>query len=272
MPFADAAGVKIYYEVLGAGDPLIMLQGFGQYSLQWGGLPDEFVKLQYQVILIDNRGTGRSDKPDAPVTVVGMADDVCAVMDAISLKRSSLFGVSMGGMIAQEFAINHADRLNNLVLGCTTPGGPNSIPPMPVGARVLFDFDYMKNMTPEQRSSEVFRLFCSEDFIQENPDALKKYHEATIKYPTPLFIFARQAEAVSKFDTWDRLEKIKSPTMIISGTFDHIVPFKNSELLKHLIPHSELTLLQDKRHGFFIEAMDSTRIFINGFMKRHGKR
>ncbi|MBN1689813.1 MAG: alpha/beta hydrolase [Dehalococcoidia bacterium] len=272
MPFADAAGVKIYYEALGAGDPIIMLQGFGQYSLQWGGLPDELVKLQYQVILIDNRGTGRSDKPDAPITVAGMADDVCTVMDALSLRQASLFGVSMGGMIAQEFAINHTDRLNNLMLGCTTPGGSNSVAPTPVGARVLFDFDYMKNMTPEQRSREVFNLFCSEDFIQENPDALKNYHEATIKYPTPLFTFARQADAVFKFDTWDRLAEIKSPTMIICGTSDHIVPFKNSELLKQMIANSELILLQDKRHGFYIEAMDSTRIFINGFMKRHGKR
>jgi 3-oxoadipate enol-lactonase len=272
MPFADAAGVKIYYEVLGQGDPLVMIQGYGQYALQWGGLPNEFAKQQYQVILMDNRGTGRSDKPDAPVTIAQMADDVCQVLDALSMKRASVFGVSMGGMIAQEFALNHADRLINLVLGCTTPGGPNSVKPTPEGAKILFDYEYLNKMTPEQRSREVFRFFCSEDFIQENPDALKQYHEATVKYPTPLFTFARQAEAVSKFDTWDRLENIKAPTMIITGTSDHIIPFKNSEFLEQRIPKAELTLLQDKAHGFFIEGMDSTRIFVNGFMKRHGKR
>ncbi|MCX6007740.1 MAG: alpha/beta hydrolase [Chloroflexi bacterium] len=272
MPFADVGGVKIFYEIGGQGDPLIMIQGYGHNSLHWGKLPNEFAKLQYQVILIDNRGTGRSDKPDAPVTVSQMADDVSKVMDALSLKRASVFGVSMGGMIAQEFALNHADRLINLVLGCTMAGGPNSIKPTPEGAKILYDFDYLKNMTPEQRSREVFRFFCSDEFVEENPDALKEYHEATIEYPTPTYIFARQAEAISKFDTWDRLEKIKAPTMIITGTSDHIIPFKNSEFLEQRIPGAELTLLQDKRHGFFIEGMDSTRIFVNGFMKRHGKR
>jgi pimeloyl-ACP methyl ester carboxylesterase len=271
MPFADAGGVKIFYEVGGQGDPLVMIQGYGQYSQMWGNLPNEFAKLQYKVILIDNRGTGRSDKPDAPVTVAQMADDICKVMDAISLRRASVFGVSMGGMIAQEFALNHADRLINLVLGCTMCGGPHAIPTTPEGAKILFNLDYLKNMTPEQRSREVFRFFCSDEFIQENPEALKDYHEATIECPTPLFTFARQAEAISKFDTWDRLEKIKVPTMIISGTSDDIIPFKNSELLEQKIPGAELTLLQDKRHGFFIEGMDSTRIFVNGFMKRHGK-
>ena len=268
MASVSVDGVNIYYEVMGQGDPMVMIQGYGQYSLQWGPLPNEFAK-QYKVILIDNRGTGRSDKPDAPLTVPMMADDVVKVLDALSIRRAIVFGVSMGGMIAQEFAINHADRLTNLILGCTTPGGPNSIKPTPEGAKILFDYDYLKNMTAEQRSLEVFRFFCSEDFIKENPDALKQYHEATIKYPTPLYTFARQAEAVSKFDTWDRLEKIKAPTMIISGTSDHIIPFKNSELLEQRIPGAELTLLQDKRHGFFIEGVDSTKIFTNGFIKRH---
>jgi 3-oxoadipate enol-lactonase len=272
MPFANVGETKIYYEVLGQGDPLVLLQGYGQHALMWAGLPEQLVKAQYCVILIDNRGTGRSDKPDEPVTIAQMADDVCAVLDAIALKKASVFGVSMGGMIAQEFALNHADRLSNVILGCTGPGGPNSIKPSPEGARLLFDLDYLKNMSPEQRTSEVFRYFCSSEFIEENPEALKQYHDAVMKYPTPTYVFRRQAEAMVKFDTWDRLENIKSPTMIITGTADHLMPFKNSELLEGKIPGAELTLLQDKGHGFFIEAMDSTRIFVNGFMKRHGRR
>ena len=269
MPFVDSNGVKIFYEVGGQGDPLVMVQGYGQYSYMWSGLPNEFARLKHRVVLIDNRGTGQSDKPDAPGTIAQMADDVGKVMDAISRRRASVFGISMGGMIAQEFALNHGDRLINLVLGCTTPGGPNSIKPTPEGARILFDYDYLKNMTPEQRSREVFGFFCSEEFIAGHPEALKEYHEATMEYPTPLYTFARQAEAIAKFDTWDRLEKIKAPTLIIAGTADQIIPFKNSELLAQRIPGAELTLLQDKRHGFFIEAMDSTKIFINGFLMRH---
>ncbi|MGA2367662.1 MAG: alpha/beta hydrolase [Dehalococcoidia bacterium] len=272
MPFADAGGVKIYYEVVGQGDPLVLIQGYGHNLLHWGTLPAEFAKLQYQVTLIDNRGVGRSDKPDAPVTIAGMADDVCKVLDDLSIKKASVFGVSMGGMIAQEFALNHADRLVNLVLGCTTCGGPHSVPPTPEGAKILFDYNYLAGMTPEQRSREIFRFLCTDEFIDSSPEDLRYYHEVTTQYPTPLYVFVRQAQAISTFDAWERLPRIKSPTMIICGTSDQIIPFKNSEILEERIPGAELTLLQDKLHSFFIEARDSTRIFVHGFMKRHGKK
>lgn len=272
MPFVDVAGMKLYYEALAAGSPLVMVPGYGQYSLQWGGLPGEFAKLNYQVILVDNRGTGRSDKQDAPVTIAGMADDICRVLDALSLDRASIFGASMGGMIAQEFALNHADRLNNLILGCTSAGGANSIKPDSEGMKILFDYDYLNRMTPEQRSREVFRFLCSDSFIEQYPEYLKQYHLATIKHPTPLITFKRQAEAVAAFDTWDRLEKITAPTLIITGTEDRIMPYQNSQLLNQRIPGSELTLLKGKGHGFYIEGMDSTRVFVNDFMKRHGAK
>jgi pimeloyl-ACP methyl ester carboxylesterase len=273
LSLTQADGANIYYEILGqGGDPLVLIQGYGHHSLHWGALPDEFVKIGYQVVLLDNRGVGRSDKPDAPVTMAMMADDVRKVLDATGISRASVFGVSMGGMIAQVFALNHPDRLINLILGCTFPGGQHQVKSGPEAAKVLFDYDYLKNMTPEQRSMTVFQFFCSEEFIQDNPEAFKYYHRVTTEYPTPTFTFKRQAEAMLKEDTWDRLPGIKAPTMIITGTADRIVPFKNSELLEERIPGAELVLLQDKLHGFFIEAMDSTRIFVNGFMKRHGKK
>lgn len=272
MPLVKADGANIYYEVIGQGEPLVLVQGYGHHLLHWGALPQEFVKIGYRVVLVDNRGVGRSDKPDAPVTISMMADDICKAMDDAGIGRASVFGVSMGGLVAQVLAINHADRLNNLILGCTMPGGTHSIPPDPEGMKILFDYDYLKNMTPEQRSRAVFSFFCSEEYMQENPDALKYYHAVTTQYPTPTSTFARQAEAISKEDTWDRLPGIKAPTMIITGTSDRIVPFKNSELLEERIPGAELVLLQDKLHGFFIEAMDSTRIFINGFMKRKARK
>jgi pimeloyl-ACP methyl ester carboxylesterase len=272
VPFTDVDGVKIYYEVLGSGEPLVMIQGYGHYALQWGNLPNEFAKIGYRVILLDNRGVGRSDKPDAPVTIARMADDVSKVMDAAAVGKASVFGVSMGGMIAQEFALNHPDRLVNLILGCTYCGGPHAIPTTPEGARILFDFKYLGSLTPEQRSREVFTSMCTEDFIEANPEALAYYHKVTNEHLTPLFTFKRQAEAVASFDTWERLPGIKASTLIIHGTSDQVIPFKNSEIIEQRIPGAELVLLQDKRHGFFIEAMDSTRIFVNGFLKRHSKK
>ena len=272
MPYASTEGIKLYYEVMGQGDPLVLIMGYGHHSLHWGALPQQLAKVNYQVVVMDNRGVGRSDKPDAPMSINMMADDVAMVMDVAGLKRASVFGVSMGGLIAQVFALNHPDRLINLVLGCTFCGGPHMVPPDPEALRILFDYEYLQKMTPEQRSMTVFKFFCSDEFIETDKESFNYYHRVTTEFPTPVHIFKRQAEAISAEDTWDRLPSIKSPTMIITGTDDRLVNFKNSELLEERIPGAELTLLQDKRHGFFIEAMDSTRIFVNGFMKRRSKR
>lgn len=272
MPIAKADGADIYYEVIGQGEPLVLIQGYGHHLLHWGALPQEFVKIGYQVVVLDNRGVGRSTTAEGPLTIATMAEDVCRVMDAAGLGRASVFGVSMGGMIAQVFALNHPDRLNALVLGCTGPGGTHHIQPDPEGTRILFDYEYLKGMAPEKRSEAIFGFFCSEEYLQSNPEALKYYHTVTTQYPTPTAVFAQQADAMLKEDTWERLPSIKAPTMIITGTADRIVPFKNSELLEERIPGAELVLLQDKLHGFFIEAMDSTRIFVNGFLKRKLKR
>lgn len=271
MPLVNVGDVNIYYEVMGQGEPLLLIMGYGHHSLHWGTFPAEMVKQQYQVILMDNRGVGRSDKPNAPVTMALMADDACRVLDALSIAKANVFGVSLGGMIAQEFALNRGDRLLNLVLGCTFCGGSHAVAP-DAGALKLFDLEYMKNLSPEQRAREVFGFLCSDEYIEAHPEAFQNYYKVTADYGPPTYVFQRQGEAVAGFDTWERLPQIKAPTMIISGTADRVIPFKNSEILEERIPGAELVLLQDKRHFFFLEAADSARIFTNGFLKRHGKK
>jgi 3-oxoadipate enol-lactonase len=268
MASVSVDGVNIFYEVSGQGEPLVMIQGFGHYSLQWGRLPDEFAK-QYKVILIDNRGTGRSDKPNVPMTIPMIADDIARVLDALSIEKANIFGISMGGLIAQRFAINHPERVINLILGCTFPSGAHHITPPPEGLRILFDGKYLASMTPEQRTREVFGFLCSEEFIEADPEAYSYYHRVTMEHPTPGYIFKRHGEAISKEDTWEELPGIKVPTLIITGTADKIVPFENSKLLKERIPDSELVLLPDKRHSFFIEAMDATVTSVSSFIKKH---
>jgi pimeloyl-ACP methyl ester carboxylesterase len=268
MALLNVDGVNIFYEVIGQGDPLVMIQGYGHYSLQWGNLPSEFAK-QYKVIMVDNRGTGRSDKPNESMTIPIMADDIARVLDALSIKKANIFGISMGGLIAQRFAINHSERVINLILGCTFPSGAHHVTPPPEGLRILFDGKYLASMPPEQRTREVFGFLCSEEFIEADPEAYRYYHKVTMENPTPGYIFKRHGEAIVKEDTWEELAGIKVPTLIITGTADKIVPCKNSEIIKGRIPNAELVLLQDKRHSFFIEAMGSTVTFIDGFIKRH---
>ena len=114
-----ANGQELYFEVHGEGPPLVLVMGIGYDATLWTLAQVPALSQRFQVVIFDNRDVGRSSKAAAPYTIADMADDVAALMDALDIKRAHLLGLSMGGMIAQEFALRHADRLHRLVLsGC----------------------------------------------------------------------------------------------------------------------------------------------------------
>src|ERR1700733_10571100 len=119
MPYATSNGTQIYWEESGTGEPLLLLMGRGYSSLMWHRTRP-VVSAHYRTILFDNRGVGKSDVPSGAYSITQMASDAAAVLDAAGIASAHVFGVSMGGMIAQEFAINYPDRVNRLVLGCTS--------------------------------------------------------------------------------------------------------------------------------------------------------
>src|SRR6516162_1968405 len=137
MPEIRLNDVTLHYDVNGSGDPLLMVMGLGSSSATWS--PELIAQLArtFRVVSFDNRGTGRSDKPDIPYSLEMFAADAVAMVDALKLERVHLFGVSMGGMIAQEIALRYGSRLQTLTLGCTTFGGRNAGPPPPESLKLL---------------------------------------------------------------------------------------------------------------------------------------
>ena len=125
MPTVQANEIEIYYEEHGEGPPLLLIMGWGGNAATWKpqlpGLAERF-----HVIAFDNRGAGRTKAPDGPYTIAQMADDTAGLLDSLELPSAHVFGISMGGMVAQELALSHAERVRTLVLGCTSPGGPNA--------------------------------------------------------------------------------------------------------------------------------------------------
>src|SRR4051794_19933491 len=126
MPYADNDGTRIYWEEHGSGEPLLLIMGLGYTLDMWYRTTPVFAE-HYRVIVFDNRGVGRSDVPPGPYALSLMASDAARVMDAAGVESAHVFGVSMGGMIAQEFALRYPARVRSLVLGCTTCGGPQAV-------------------------------------------------------------------------------------------------------------------------------------------------
>src|ERR1700729_3324124 len=126
MPFADNQGTTIYWDEQGTGAPILLIMGLGYPSAMWHRTRPALSDF-YRTIALDNRGAGQSDVPAGPYSIALMASDAAAVLDAAGVPSAHVFGVSMGGMIAQEFALQYPKRVRSLVLGCTAAGGPTAV-------------------------------------------------------------------------------------------------------------------------------------------------
>jgi 3-oxoadipate enol-lactonase len=267
MPTVKVGDINIYYESHGDGEPLLLINGYGQYSGQWAALIPPFSK-GYRVIIFDNRGTGRSDKPEMPYTMKMLAADARGLLDAVGVDKANIFGVSMGGMIAQEFALNYPDKVMSLILGCTNCGGKQSVVPTKEALAFLFNPE-MAKLPVEQLARETAPWLWTKGFIDKHPEAVDMYVDITVKYPTPPHGFSGQAQAIAGHDTCNRLPQIKVPTLVIAGSGDRLIPPDNSKIIASRIPGAELVIIPNAGHGFN-EAPEATRAILD-FLKRHPK-
>jgi pimeloyl-ACP methyl ester carboxylesterase len=268
MPTAKVGDINIYYEVHGKGEALVLIMGLGGSSVWWFRQVPVFSQ-QYRVVAFDNRGTGQSDKPDMPYTMEMMAADVAGLLENIGIKTAHVFGVSMGGMIAQHFAIRYPERVSSLILGCTTCGGPHSLMPDAEAMSALSDIEHMQRQTPEERVREMLPFILSQEFINKNERLIEQFIAKVTEYVTPLHGYMRQVEAIMGHDTYERLPEIKVPTLVIAGDADRLVPVENSRLLASRIPRAELVILKKMGHGFWVEAETEANKVVLDFLRRH---
>jgi pimeloyl-ACP methyl ester carboxylesterase len=267
MPTAKIRDLNINYDVYGAGDPLLMIMGLGASSAAWD--PELVAELErsFRAITFDNRGTGLSDKPDAPYSMEMFADDAAGVLDHLKIARAHIFGVSMGGMIAQEFALRHPSRVATLTLGCTTAGGAHAVPPPPESLAILTA--PRVGVAPEEIIRRGWPIGYTSAYIRDHRAKLEAAIPRLLANLTPPFAFQRQLEATYTLKTWDRLPQIKAPTLVITGAQDVLIPAKNSELLAQRIPGARLCLIPNAAHGFATEARDEFLREFVPFVKQH---
>jgi pimeloyl-ACP methyl ester carboxylesterase len=264
MPYATSSdGTRIHYEVHGSGEPVLLIMGLGSNAYGWyRTIP--WLSEQFEVIAFDNRGTGRSDVPEGPYSIPQMAADAAAVLDAVGRETAHVVGASLGGMIAQRFALAYPDRLRSLTLVCTTPGGANAAPPSDAVTAALFEGG--------QDPSTVYRrnawFLYGDDTRTHHPDRIEEDLEWRSKIPTQPVGFFGQIQAALGHDTWDELPAIAAPTLVVHGDADLLVPTPNGKFLAERIPGAELVLIPGAGHMLQTDGGALVRESFLGFLTR----
>ena len=232
--------MKIAWERHGAGPPLLLIQGLGYARWGWEPVVEPLAR-SFDVILFDNRGIGESDAPAGPYTAAQMAGDALHVLDEAGVERAHVVGTSLGGMIAQELALAQPGRIDKLVLACTTPGGPQSVPMPEQTVKLLQNGaslrQFVENALAPDPSIEIV-------------ERILRHREATAQ---PLEAWSAQAAAGMGFDAFDRIDGIRAPTLILHGTEDAVVDSRNTTLLERRIPDARIELFPGAGHLFFWE-------------------
>lgn len=261
MPFVENRGANIYWDEQGQGTPLLLIMGLGYPSDMWHRARPELAA-HYRTIALDNRGAGRSDAPPGRYSIALMASDAAAVLDAAGVGRAHIFGVSMGGMIAQEFALQYPKRVRSLILACTHPGGLHASPPK-IG--IITALWARATMTPEE-AKEVFIP------ILYDPSTPREYSDEDMAIlrnwiPTPA-AFRTQLRAIFWWHSYRRLPQITARTLVIHGDSDRLVPPKNGKLIASRIPGAKLVMIPHAGHIFGTDQPEASRQAVAEFLSQ----
>jgi pimeloyl-ACP methyl ester carboxylesterase len=264
MAFVENQRARIYWEEQGRGEPILLVMGLACPSQMWYRT-QPLLASRYRTLVFDNRGIGQSDVPPGPYPIALMASDAAAVLDAAGIESAHVFGVSMGGMIAQEFGLQYPARVRSLILGCTAAGGPTAVPAEAEAIRMLMK---RGKRSPEQAAE------ASVPFI---------YHPATPReridqdlavrrpwFPSPAG-YAAQLQGILGWEAYSRLGQIGVPTLVIHGESDRLIPPGNASLIAERIPGAKLVMIPRASHLFFSDQPEAAHRAIMDFLAVHSE-
>ncbi len=249
MPFCQVNGLRMHYRIVGQGPPLVLIMGLSG-DLSWWDLLAPELEEDFRLLLFDNRGAGLTDKPEERYTIPLFASDTVGLMAALGISKAHIFGVSMGGMIAQELVLRYPDRVDRLVLGCTHAGASAFTMPSAEAVRTM---TLTRGKSLEEIAQQNTTLLFGPAFRQKHPDLMETMIQRTVQNPTPRKPFTQQFWAALGHDCYDRLPEIRKPTLILTGDADALIPPENAETLQARIPGSKRVVLRGAGHVFFIE-------------------
>jgi pimeloyl-ACP methyl ester carboxylesterase len=250
VPTARSGDISLYYESTGAGAPVLLVMGLGMNATGWWRTVPVLAHAGLRVLAFDNRGVGRSDRPPGPYTAAAMADDAVAVLDAADVERAHVYGISLGGMIAQEIALRHPQRVERLVLGATTPGGAHAT--AADEATVAF-FRRRAQMPAEEAVWASVPYNYAARTRAEHGDRIAQDIRQRLRFPIEPEPYAAQLAVSLGYDTYDRVPAIAAPTLVVHGTEDIMVPPANGRVLADQIPGAVSIELPGAAHLYFTD-------------------
>ena len=230
MPTIKVNDINMYYETYGSGDPLVLIAGLGTDLTVYKQIIS-LLSQEFKVLAFDNRGAGRTDKPDMPYSIEMLADDTAQLMSAVGIEKAHVLGHSMGGRIAMALSLQHPGKVNGLILASTSA-----------------------NIKTGHSLRPILLKMAS------------RIGTRLKKYPQPYYAFKRQLEASQNYDCSDQLNKITMPTLIIHGKKDKLTPYKFAEEMYARIKGSKIITFTGGHYIFLIESMRFTEV-ISEFLR-----
>jgi pimeloyl-ACP methyl ester carboxylesterase len=262
MAIVEAGGIELHYLERGSGPALLLIAGIPAIADDWDVLADALAASR-RVIAYDNRGSGGSTVTPGPYSTRQLAGDAVALLDAIEIERADVFGMSMGGMIAQELALGWPERVRRLILGCTHAGIAHAAPqPREAGRAFALQTD---DWAERMRALAPFAFARGVD-----PELLASFIAKKSGDAQDPVGYGAQIQAVLTHDAAERLEQIAAPTLILTGDDDRVIPAASSELLRERIPGARLETIAGSGHLFFIEQPGQTQLLIEDFLDGNG--
>jgi 3-oxoadipate enol-lactonase len=265
MPKVRVNGIELNYVETGSGDPLLLIMGFGGDHLAWAFQVPAFSE-KYRVITFDNRGAGQSSVPDVAYSTRMMADDAVGLLEALRIERAHVLGVSMGGMIAQEVALNHPRRVRSLQLHCTYARPDRYMLALMDAWRSV-----RAKATPEEWLRTVALWLFAPVTFDERPEFVETVIQTGLANPHPFTLtgFFRQGDAVRGHDALARLPTLTCPTLVSVAEHDILVPPRFSRELAAAVPKAELRMIESAAHAYFWERPDTFNTMCLDFLAKH---
>jgi 3-oxoadipate enol-lactonase len=257
--------LKLHWESAGEGEPLLLIAGLALPGASWWRSAPILAR-RFRVLTYDHAGVGRSASLRAPFSTASMAADALAVLDAAGVSRAHVYGTSLGGLVAQQLASRHPDRVRSLVLGATHPGGARTQPP----AREIVSFLRRRPTLPAREAAWSFVPYSyGARCRRHHLDRIVQDIARRLEFPYARAAYRAQLFAGATHDAFLALRRLAMPTLVVHGREDRVIPVANAELLADAIPEAELHLLDESGHVYMTEepSVDET---IASFLEAHG--